>query len=285
MAEARQQLQRATDEQLGDALRGLGGSVAFPSASAEPGQPDVAARARMQIVALGVRPSPGPRRFGFPTRPIRRGLVLALAALLILAAIAGAVGLGLPGLRIIFGEAPSPSPSPRPSASVSATPTPSGSPGSQLGLGIAMSLADAEELAGFHLILPPDPAIGPPDVVYMDRLRATLIWGSRPGLPGTLDPGIGLLISEFQGRVDDGYYKKIVDTASKLTPVKVAGSPGYWISGPPHFFYYVDPAGNFVDDAHREVGDVLIWSTGDVTYRLESRLDMAGAIALAESLK
>ena len=65
----------------------------------------------------------------------------------------------------------------------------------------------------------------------------------------------------------------------------VDGSQGWWISGAPHFFYYIDPEGNAVEDTHRQVGDTLIWSTGDVTYRLESSLGMEAAISLAESLR
>ena len=211
---------------------------------------------------------------------MRRSLVLALAALLILAAIAGAVGLGLPGLRIIFGDVPSQ----RPTASAVAS-SPLGPLGSELGLGTALPLAEVEQLAGLDLILPTDPAIGPPDVAYLGGARATLVWASRPALPATSEPGIGLLISEFEGHVETGYFEKILDSGTTLTRVTVNGSPGYWISGDPHFFYYVDARGNFVDDTHRAVGDVLIWSTGEVTYRLESGLDMAGAISLAESLE
>ena len=40
-----------------------------------------------------------------------------------------------------------------------------------------------------------------------------------------------------------------------------------------------------VEDTRRSVGDTLIWTDGDVTYRLESRLAMADAIRLAESLR
>jgi hypothetical protein len=286
VAEARQRLHDATDEVLAEALRDLGASFVFPSASAQAGQLDIAARARLRIVALDVRPSPGSRgRFGLGLRPMRRGLVLALAALLILAAIAGAVGLGLPGLRIIFGEAPSPRPSPSASATVSATPSASRPLGSDLDIGSATPLADIDRLAGFHVLLPSDPAIGPPDVAYLDGNRVTLVWAGRPGVPATGERGVGLLISQFQGHVESGYYEKILGAGTKVTPVKVAGSSGYWISGPPHFFYYIDPSGKVVDDHHREVGDVLIWSTGEVTYRLESGLDMADAVRLAETLQ
>ena len=53
----------------------------------------------------------------------------------------------------------------------------------------------------------------------------------------------------------------------------------------PHFFYYVDPTNQVVDDTHRTVGDTLIWNDGEVTYRIESQLDMDDAIRIAESLR
>jgi hypothetical protein len=286
MTESRQPLHAISDDALGGALRDLSSSLAYPPAGGEGGRPDLAAATRARIVELGVRPAlPGTRRwFGLGVRPMRRGLVLALAALLILAAIAGAVGLGLPGLRIIFGDVPSPPPvaSPTASGSASASPSPLGS---GLGLGTALPLADAEARAGFDLILPADPAIGPPDVAYAMGRRVNLVWASGPALPDSDVDGIGLLISEFQGRVDPGFYNKIVDSGSKLTRVTVDGSPGWWISGAPHFFYYINPEGNAVEDTHRQVGDTLLWTTGDVTYRLESSLGMEGAISLAESLR
>ncbi len=286
MAESRQPLHAISDETLGGALRDLGSSLAFPSAGGEAGRPDVAATTRARIVALDIRPSrAGSRRwFGLGLRPMRRGLVLALVALLVLAAIAGAIGLGLPGLRIIFGDIPSQRPTASPTApgSASASPTPLGS---GLGLGAVLPLADAEARAGFDLVLPPDPAIGPPDVAYVVGRRVNLLWATRPGLPDTEVDGVGLLISEFEGRVDPGLYNKIIDSGSKLTRVTVDGSQGWWISGAPHFFYYIDPDGNAVEDSHRQVGDTLIWTTGDVTYRLESSLGMDAAISLAESLR
>jgi hypothetical protein len=291
MAESRQPLHAISDETLGGALRDLGSSLAFPSASGGDGRPDMAGLARTRIVELGVRPSrTGTRRwFGLGLRPMRRGLVLALAALLVLAAIAGAIGLGLPGLRIIFGDVPSQRPVASPTASAAArSPLASASPGplgSSLGLGAAIPLADVEGRAGFDLVLPEDPAIGPPDVAYVLGRRVNLVWATSPGLPDTEVDGIGLLISEFEGRVDPGLYNKIIDSGSKLTRVTVDGSQGWWISGAPHFFYYIDPDGKAVEDSHRQVGDTLIWTTGDVTYRLESSLGMEAAISLAETLR
>jgi hypothetical protein len=154
-----------------------------------------------------------------------------------------------------------------------------------LGLGTSVTLEEAERLAGLDLVLPPDPAIGPPDAVFVNAGRVSLVWEARPGLPVAGTDGIGLLISEFRGTVDDGYYRKVLNAPARVTEVSVGGAPGFFISGPPHYFIYVDETGRDVDASHRVVGDTLIWSNGPVTYRLESALDVDAAIRLAESLE
>jgi hypothetical protein len=289
------------DESLAGALRQLATSIDFPAAEPrEPGAADLAARARRSLELNPPRPSLWRRLMpvaGSGTargsgRPIRRGLVLAIAALLLLAAVAGAVSLGLPGLRIIFGQGPSPVPtSPGPaesSPSASSGPTSSATLAplaGSLALGDAVSLAEARRLAGFEVVLPTDPDLGPPDATYLNGQRVGLVWANRPGLPETQSPGVGLVISEFRGSVDPGLFEKILGPDTTLTKVTVGGSPGYWISGAPHFFFYMDPQGNAVNDDHPTVGDVLLWTRGEVTYRLETSLGMAAAIRLAESLR
>lgn len=278
MAEPRGTVAAMDDLALEGALRDLSTAVAYPTAGAAGS--DIAARVRQTIVA-----APPARRGGLLRwlrgRPVRRSVVVAIAALLVLAAVAGAVGLGVPGIRIIFGG-------PTPPPSVASPSGAGGSPGTlgqTLGLGTRVPIEEAERLAGLDLVLPTDPAIGPPAGAFVFANRVALVWPERPGLRADPSTGIGLLISQFRGDVDRGYYTKTLDTDAQLTPVTVDGSPGYWISGPPHFFFYVDPSGRTVDDVHRVVGDTLIWSDGDVTYRLESQLGMEEAIRLAESLE
>jgi hypothetical protein len=293
-----------SDDDLAEALRDVGRSVAFPPPYATtPDAVDLAARVRQRLEISPPRPSiwqrlPRPiernraaTRIGRRSAP--RGLVLALIALLVLAAVAGAVGLGLPGLRIIFGQGPSVPPSasastgPTPSTSAESSPSPSPAPplGSSLALGIALPFADVERQAGFDLLLPTDPDLGAPDAAYLNGARAAFVWATRPGLPETERAGVGLVLNEFRGTVDEGYFQKILDQNTILTRVTVAGSRGYWITGSPHFFFYVDPDGNSVTDEHDIVGDVLMWTKDDVTYRLETSLGMAAAIRLAESLR
>jgi hypothetical protein len=278
------------DAALGDALRDIAPALAYPAPTAAAGT-DLAARVRRQIVAAPPA-RPAGRPLGWIGRhPVRRSLLVAVVALLILAAIAGAVGLGVPGIRIFTGG-PTPSPAPTPSTAAGATPTigtpqpaPSSPLGIQMGLGVALPVDEVARLAGLDLILPPDPAIGPPDAAFSLGNRAALVWSARPGLPADPGTGVGLLLSEFRGHVDESYFGKAVGEGTTVTPVTVGGHPGYWIAGQPHFFYYVDPSGRDVDDSHREVGDTLIWSDGDTTYRLESLLSKEDAIRLAESLR
>jgi hypothetical protein len=278
------------DEALGAALRELGGAVAFPSAAAT-GRPDIATRVRVQIVETGLSGAgrAGRRRaFGWlPARPMRRGLVFALAGLLILAAIAGAVGFGLPGLRIFFGPLPTPSvaPSVSPSASPSRSPLAPPPVGSSLGLGVALPLEEIEAKVDFDLILPPDPAIGSPDASFKSEERVALVWATKPGLPETNASGIGLVINEFPGTTDRGFFEKVLTQDTTVTPVTVNGLEGYWLSGAPHFFMYVDREGDQHFDEGRVVGDTLIWTSGETTYRLESALGKDAAIRLAESLR
>jgi hypothetical protein len=300
MTESRLTLATLADDELAAALRACGASIAFPTAeSGVADAADLATAVRRRIELSPPRTSIW-RRLGLAGgrdrrpvrrgRPLRRGLVFALVALLVIAAVAGAVGLGLPGLRIIFGQGPTPTaiasgnpgenPSLEPSSSASLSPL-----GSSVALGTWLPFADVRRLAGFPVLLPTKPDLGPPDAAYLNGQRVALVWASRPNLPETTEPGVGLVLSEFRGSVNEGFFQKILGENTTLTKVTVGESPGYWINGAPHFFMYVGPDGTFVNDDHRVVGDVLLWTTGDVTYRLETSLGLAGALRIAESLR
>jgi hypothetical protein len=224
---------------------------------------------------------------------LRRSLVLAIVALIVLAAIVGAIGLGVPGIRIIFtGGAGLPTPTPTgsgtaPSGSpgLTASPTPSGPPGSGLDLGLLATPAEAFTLAGFPLLLPTDPAIGAPDATWYREGRLTLVWKSRPGLPDTQAGGIGLLVTEFRGRVDTALFQKTLGPNTRLTAVTVGGETGYWISGATHDFFYLDPNGEVIVDSRRVVGDTLVWTRSGLTFRLETSLGQDAAIRIAESIR
>ncbi len=142
-------------------------------------------------------------------------------------------------------------------------------------------------LAGFTVVRPSDATVGPPDAAWLDAThndQVSLVWAASDRLPETTVPGVGLVEMAFRGRLDEGWFKKLVSANTKIEPVEVNGNRGYWISGDPHFFFYEGPNG-IVEDTRRWVGDALIWSKGPITYRLESSLGRDETIALAESMR
>ncbi len=173
------------DHGLEAALRALSSEIDWPTsapaaADGTPIGPDIATRVRARLASRErTTRAVGGRTAG---RPLRRGLVLALLALLALAIVAGAVGLGLPGLRITLGEPPA---SVLPSPTVTSSPTgsrpPSPSPtlppiaGMRLLLGRQVALDDVEPATGVPVRLPKDERLGPPDSVWIDPAKG------RPG--------------------------------------------------------------------------------------------------------
>jgi hypothetical protein len=290
-------LSRRPDGDLETALRGLAAAIDWPSAGGEPGGQDLAAAVRAQIEATPATGGPAvpviERRRGsrWTWRPARRALVLALLALLVLAAIAGAIGFGLPGLRIILGGAaigPSGSPpvSAPPSIDPSQSPAP-GPPGAAMRLGERIELADLDERAGFRVEWPDDPSIGPPDAAYIEDQKGgivSLVWAATPALPATREPGVGLVLSQFRGDVDEGFFTKALNGETSIDLVLVGNDRGFWLSGDPHMFFWEGPAGP-VHEERRWVGDALVWSNGVITFRLETSLGRDEALRLALALR
>ncbi len=279
-----------TEEDLEAALRDLGARIAWPtgaSATSPEGVtgPDLAAivRARLEAASRNVRTA-RPARPGWGWRPARRALVAAVIILLALAALAGASVLGLPGLRLILGPPPV-TVSPPPSLEPSRSPAP-GAAGRTMSLGVVVPLADLDSKAGFAVTWPSDPAVGPPDAAYLDASlggQVALVWRSRDDLPDTLEPGVGLILTEFRGAVDDGFYSKALGSGTTAQPILVHGQRAFWLTGDPHFLFYTGPDG-FVHEERRWVGDALIWARGPLTYRLETSLGQAAALRMAGSM-
>jgi hypothetical protein len=294
--------QRWPDARLIDALRRVEPEIAWPVAAPSDTSPDLAVTVRRRIESMPA-PSAGPiigtgrwspPWIGRATRPAQRALLLAIALLIALVAIAGAAGVGLPGLRVLFGGgSPSPLPSLAPSGAPSTAPIRSavaGRPGAALQLGEPVSPSDADAIdagAGFHVRFPTDPRVGAPDAAWVDRSKhgqVSLVWSARDDLPATREPGVGLLMTEFLGSVDDGFYSKLVGSGTTVEAVVVGGRQGYWLSGEPHFFFYTGPGG-VIRDERRWVGDALIWSDGAVTYRIESAIGRDSTMRIAESVR
>jgi hypothetical protein len=264
------------DEALARALADLGRHVAFPAT------PDLATAVARRIVE-----HPRPRLSWLEaaraaTRlPLRRSLVLALIALLLLVGAAIGLGLGFGGLRIV----------PVPSLPPTSSPTSgSGGLGSELGLGQPSTLEAARLAVPFAVRVPTDPALGSPEAVYVGQPpasgRVELVYRAKAALPPAGPGGEGLLVTQFEGRTEQILMEKMIGPGTTLEIVTVAGGRGFWISGEPHVLLYRQPGHSDVDQERaRLVGNALIWQEGDVIYRIESALGKEDAIRIAGSMR
>ena len=267
------------------ALRDLGAHLDFPAT------PDLAAG-----VATRLREAPTPAReprrargpLGWlPRRPAWRRLALAgLAAVLLAAAVlvvspgtreAVARRLGLRGVEVrLGGERPASTVTTRPGARL------------ELGLGPRVTLGEARRRVAFHVRVPTAAGFQRPDAVYVNTQpeggRVDLVYRARPGLPPSPYTDAGLLITQFQGTLTPDFIKKVVG-AGMVEEVRVAGQPGYWFSGEPHFFTYKDRRGETTDEQTRLAGNTLVWQAGLQTLRLEGQLSQQEALRIAESMR
>jgi hypothetical protein len=158
-----------------------------------------------------------------------------------------------------------------------------------LGLGDPVTLERARGLVDFPVLVPSAPGLGRPDAVFASGVvppggRVDLVYRARPGLPASPFTDAGLLITEFRGQTTPEFMKKVT-RAGLVEEVSVGGQPGYWFSGEPHFFTYIDADGTFREEQTRLAGNTLIWQRGDLTLRLEGDLPRAEAIRIAESMR
>jgi hypothetical protein len=106
-----------------------------------------------------------------------------------------------------------------------------------------------------------------------------------PGAPSTAcGHGVGVLISEFVGRLDRPLMQKFIDRGTSVQPVDVGSSPGLWVSGEPHEVAYLGPNGSLITDSLRLSANALLWQRGAVTLRVETALPLDRALAIARSM-
>lgn len=295
---ARASLRATDDAGLEAALRDLGAALAVPHPTVDPAR---AARLRLEAQQGASGQAAWARWFatwraawplrwsgGRVGRAVPRSVGLALAALLLLAGLAVAVGLGLPGIRFIFvGATPSPSSSP-------ILPTPPAVPGTtdqliaSLHLGVPVDVSSLDAAAGFHVRIPRAEGLATPAaavrVLRGDVRQASLVYLPTADYPSLRCNPAAIIVTAFPARLDDAYMAKLIDGGIRVETVTVNGHAGYWISGS-HEIAYLDDAGRLDFDSTRLVGPVLAWNDGLITYRIEGAADLATALALAESLR
>ena len=140
-------------------------------------------------------------------------------------------------------------------------------------LGRPTTLDEAGARVGFDVLVPAE--LGEPDAVFIDEdaSRVSLTWLPDDRLPDIPRTPWGAILIEFGGDKIQAVKEIPVDGAEW---VDAAGINGYWLSGP-HVLRLADGT------AFRVSGNVLIFQRGETTLRLETGLEQAAAIELADS--
>jgi hypothetical protein len=169
------------------------------------------------------------------------------------------------------------------------SPLPSGPIGKRLGLGDPTTLAQAQSKVRWHIVVPA--SLGRPDEVYLQlppegppQGEVTLVYKSRPGLNASGETGAAVLITEANGAVDTQIFGKMLGDGTTLEEVTVNGHKGYWISGQPHIFVFIDASGQFRTETMRLATNTLIIDDNGTVIRIEGDLTKAQALGIAASL-
>jgi hypothetical protein len=169
------------------------------------------------------------------------------------------------------------------------TPLPPGPLGKRLGLGNETSLQKAQAQIVWRIVIPA--SLGNPDEVYLQpqpdgpaQGEVTLVYSARPGIPVSGQTGVSVLITEARGAVNKDFFGKMIGPGTTLQEVTVAGHHGYWISGQPSVFFFMDATGAFRNETLRLATNTLILDDGGTIIRIEGDLTEAQAIQIAASL-
>jgi hypothetical protein len=245
------------DAELARALAGL--ELAWPET------PDLSAG-----VMARARTQP-PRVVRLPMSRTKRLLLIAAAIVLLLAgaAVAARIVINVGAVVVEVNERPTPLPSPT-------TTAPFGTP---------LSVAEAERLLGEELPLPEQ--LGRPDRVWADEVttdagrvvRITLAWEPGPGLPAIEGSRFGAVLMRFEGETDQAF-KDVYEDTGVVESAFVDGREAVWTTGP-HLLRLLTSDGLV---GVRVDGNVLLWTDGASTMRLEAAVSKPDMVRIATSV-
>lgn len=114
----------------------------------------------------------------------------------------------------------------------------------------------------------------------------SFVYPPQAGAPATGTPGVGAILSIFSGDTADPTFTKSILDAEHIDFVPFGGDRfALWASGPSHLILRNDN-GQPLRHTARLSANALVWTARDeVTYRLESALDLQAAVALAKPLR
>ena len=242
-----------------------------------PSTPDISRSALSRLQRTG--------RASFPSRRLAWSLMLILilfSSLMLIppvrAAVIEFIQIGV--VRIFRAEPIAPPPQQFPSTTVPLTATPGSAPQPIISilerLGGETTLEEAQQAVDYRILLPSyPPNLGHPNRVFVQDAEGDmtiLVW-IDPGQPDDVSMSLHL-IPEGSWAIE-----KVSPTVIRETTVN--GQRAIWTMGP----YPIRYTNGNIDFVRLVDGPVLIWTEGDMTYRLETDLSMEEAVRIAESLE
>jgi hypothetical protein len=231
--------------------------------TAYPATPGLRGRVMAAIAAPAAPPARARRRPAFVLAALAI-VALAVAATLAVPSSRSAIAefFGVEGSRIE--RLPTPAPG--------VTPTPLPTPGDLTSIAMRVSLDEAERRAGFRPALPRD--AGEPDGVYAKTYRegetvailsyaAFDVWEMRPRAV---------------------FFGKGLPEGVTALDTTVGVRQARWIEGGPHIARLFDESDTIPGSERTVARDTLIWRTDFALYRMETTLQLADAIRVAETL-
>jgi hypothetical protein len=191
----------------------------------------------------------------------RRGLVLALALVVLAVAIAFVVPparstilrwLGIGSARVEFVDR-----------------LPDVHPRRHIDLGPSTSLDEARRRVSYHVLT--SSLLGSPDEVHVRGDQIAFVYRDKA------------VLMQTQGSL----FTKEVGSSTHVQQLRIGGRPAVWITGAPHFFGYIggENGRNVRPIDLYLAGNTLLWQRGDLTLRVEGKLTLDQALRIARSLE
>ena len=141
-------------------------------------------------------------------------------------------------------------------------------------LGSLVTLAEAQAEVSYSIWHSPD--LGPPDALYVrrdyDPAVVSLVW---------FDAAAPEQIKAMLWHINLPLYSTKWIYINQMQEVTVNGLPAFGLTGP----HQLQLLGNPTAPPRLVTNTVLIWTDGDMTYRLEGDFTLEEAVRLAESLQ
>ena len=148
------------------------------------------------------------------------------------------------------------------------------------------ALGRADAALGRRLLLPK--GLGKPRGVTVVGRRpdaaVTLTWPPRSGLPAVRRTGLGLVINQVLGSIEEPFVKKIVGPDTKVTTLRIDGRPAVGLIGAAHNVAFRDASGEPIFQRTRLSVNTLLVTHDEVLVRIEADVPLARLVAIDRSL-